>query len=220
MEISFGRKILLVDPDESATAPLGEYFVWLGYAARAVKTLREARERLAAEKFDAAICELLLPDGRGVELLDEYTLPILIYSAARRDEDVIGALSRGAADYVFKPCSPRVMAARLECRLPRKNKIFSYHGIELDMSMRSVSYLGRPVKLTSSEFNILRFLMANPGKFFPADVIYEKVWNASSMQTSVVRFHISNLKKTLLAVTGKNLILSEFGAGYAFAAED
>lgn len=214
------RKILIIDADETAAAPLCGYFGQGGCVCRVATTFESGRAFLGGEKFDAAICELALPDGSAAQLLETPGLPpVIVYSADGGDDDIVDVLSRGAADYVAKPCSPRVMAARIERRLPRGNTVVC-HGLTLDAGMRSVSYRGSPVKLTSSEFNILRFLMSNPGRFFTADEIYEHVWNASSMQTSVVRFHISNLKKALLAVTGKNLILSEFGAGYAFAAEN
>ena len=111
------------------------------------------------------------------------------------------------------------MAARIERRLCPPDRTFTGHGITLNTTMRTAVYDGKPIGLTSSEFNILCFLMAHPGEFFSADTLYERVWKSPSMQTSVVRFHISNLKRALFSVTGENLILTEFGAGYAFAAE-
>lgn len=216
----FNRKILIVDADEGFSAPLCRYFGQIGYICRAANTLGQGRSLLARERFDAVIADFFLPDGKATDLFDGGEIPpVIVCSAAVGDEEVLEALSSGAADYVFKPCSPRVMAARLELRLPPQSDSVSRHGLLLNADLRTVFYRGEPVKLTSSEFNILRFLMENPGKFFTADEIYENVWNASSMQTSVVRFHISNLKKALFAATGKNPILSEFGVGYAFAPE-
>lgn len=216
----FDRKILIADADESVTLPLLGHLERLGNVCRAEKTIKACRDALSREHFDAVISELFLADGKATDLLGGEGLPpLFICSAEAEDEDIVEALSLGAADYILKPCSPRVIAARVGARLPPRNRSFSYGGLTLDMGSRTASYLGQPVKLTSSELNILCFLMTYPGKFFPADVIYEKVWNASSMQTSVVRFHISNLKKALYSVTGKNLILSEFGTGYAFASD-
>ncbi len=218
---NFNRKILIIDADESSDAAISEYFGGLGYVCRAVTTLKEGISCLSEEKFDGVISEFNLPDGAICDLLGKSGLPpIIVYSAESGDDAIVETLNRGAADYVLKPCSPRVMAARLESRLPAENKTIECRGLSLNVNLRAVSYCGQPVRLTSCEFNILRFLMTNPGKFFTADEIYEKVWNAVSMQTSVIRFHISNLKKTLLAATGKNLIVSEFGTGYTFAPDD
>lgn len=216
--MDLSRKILMLD-DASVTAPLCSYLGQQGFVCRTAETFAEGRALLFEEKFDMIVSELALPDGTADELFGR-ELPIVIYSANTDDDAVLRFLALGAADYIFKPCSPRVLAARIALRLPQRNNTVTCSGLSLNVSLRTAYYGGLPVKLTSSEFNILRFLMAHPGKFFPADVIYERVWNASSMQTSVVRFHISNLKKTLFAVTGKNLILSEFGLGYAFASEE
>ncbi len=219
MENEFSPKILLIDA-EGAVRPFCEYFGQIGYLVRASETLGGARQFLLREKFDAVVCELHLPDGEADELLSECPSPVVVFSAETSDEAVIRAFSLGASDYIFKPCSPRVMAARLERRLSLRDGAIAGHGITIDATMRTALYGGKPIKLTSSEFNILCFLMAHPGEFFTADTIYERVWKMPSMQTSVVRFHISNLKKTIFSVTGKNLILSGFGMGYAFAAEE
>lgn len=212
----FNRRILIID-DETEALPLLQYFGGLGNICRAKSTLQAGRALLAAESFDGVISEWVLPDGTAADLLGDGVPPLLVYSSETGDSAVLEALSRGAADYVFKPCSLDVLALRLALRLPPRGNRMELHGLTLDADLRTVTFRGQPVKLTSSEFNILCFLMARPGIFFTADTIYEKVWNASSMQTSVVRFHIANLKRTLQAATGKNLIVSEFGAGYAFA---
>ncbi len=218
MDNDFQRSILMIDA-ESAARPFCEYFRQIGYFACVAETLEKARQLMSHEKFDAVICEVRLPDGDADDLFGESAAPVIIFSAEQSDEAVIRAFSRGAFDYIFKPCSPRVMAARMERKIGLRDRSVSAHGITLNVTMRTAMYEGRPIKLTSSEFNVLCFLMAHPGEFFSADAIYERVWKSPSTQTSVVRFHISNLKRTLLAVTGQNLILSEFGTGYAFAAE-
>lgn len=209
-------KILVIDPDDEA--PLCRHFGLLGYDCRAVKTVAEGKALLAKDVYAAVISGLFLPDGKATDLIGDS--PVFVFSSVTSDEEIIDALSRGAADYILKPCSPRVMEARLAPKLLKKAQTAEWSGLLLDRRSRAASYRGTPIKLTSSEFNILFFLMTNDGKFFTADEIYERVWNAASLQTSVVRFHISNLKKTLLSVTGKNFIRSEFGMGYAFVPED
>lgn len=213
------RKILLIDADEGVTQPLCKYFSLLGFDCRATKTLAEGRAVLSGGAVLAVISELCLPDGKATELIGSGP-PVVILSSVCKDEEIIEAFSLGAVDYILKPCSPPVLEARLTSKQLLRIRTLSHCGLSLDKGLRIASYLGRPLKLTSSEFNILFFLMTHPGKFFTADEIYERVWNAASLQTSVVRFHISNLKKAVLAATGKNLILTEFGVGYAFVAED
>lgn len=212
------QKILFID-GENVTSPLCKHFGLLGVDCRAAKTLAEGRALLSEGAFRAVVSELFLPDGKATCLIGE-AAPLFILSSVESEEEIIEALSLGAADYILKPCSPRVLEARLAARLPAASRTVSRYGLSLDKGLRTADYLGKPLKFTSSEFNILYFLMTHPGKFFTADEIYESVWHAASLQTSVVRFHISNLKKTIFSVTGKNLILSGFGMGYAFAPED
>ena len=215
------RNILIIDADEGVSAPLCDYFGRQGVFCRVAKTLGEGKALLGSFSFDAVIAELDLADGRSTALLKESGMPpVIILSENAKDEEIIEALSLGAADYILKPCSPPVTAARLAARVPLRERRITCRRLTLDVLLRTASFDGRLIKLTSSEFNILCFLMAHPGQFFTADEIYERVWKMPSMQTSVVRFHISNLKKTILSVTGKNLILSGFGMGYAFAPED
>ncbi len=174
---------------------------------------------LSGEKFDAVISELAFSDGKAFDLLSDGCPPVIVLSTLHGDDEVVGALSAGCSDYVFKPCSPRVMAARLEARFTKGNA-FEYFGLSLNVSLRQVKYHGIPVKLTSSEFDILSFLMAHAGEFFSTDEIYQNVWHASSLQTSVVRVHLANLKRAIHTATGQNLIIQKFGTGYAFASED
>lgn len=222
MNSLYDRKILIIDGDDSITSLIGTHFKMLGCHCTVAKTLADGRAQLAIKQFDAVILETLLPDARGTELFSDKSLPpVIILSCLGNDEDILHAFALGATDYVIKPCSPRVLAARLGPRLiPKNDAIITYHGISINLNMRTVAYRDKPIKLTSSEFNILHFLITHPGTFFTADAIYKNVWNASSMQSSVVRFHITNLRKALLNATEKNLILTEFGTGYAFAKEE
>ena len=223
MNTLFERKILIIEDDASIYVPICDHFRISGCYCTVARTIAEGQAKLSELQFDAIVLDILLPDGYGTELFSSGRPlpPVIILSSLNEDEDILEGLSLGAADYVIKPCSPRVLEARLSLRLLPKNKaVITSHGLTLNLNMRTVSYLGKLVKLTSSEFNILYFLMTHPGKFFTADAIYENVWKASSMQTSVVRFHITNLRKTILSTTGKNLILTEFGMGYAFAKEE
>lgn len=214
------RKILILDPDANALPPLKEYLERQGFECRTGTSVRDGLTLLADESFDAVISELRFDDGRVTDLLTDGYPPVMVFSASRDEDEIVGALSLGCSDYVFKPCSPRVMAARLGARFSVKANAFEYYGLLLDLSLRQVTYRGEPVKLTSCEFDILGFLMAHPGEFFSGDEIYKNVWHTASMQTSVVRFHLANLKRAILAATGKNLIIQKFGAGYAFASED
>lgn len=218
--LNLTRKILILDPDKKASAEMKEYFELLGFKCRTAVNVQGGLIFIAEEKFDVVISELEFSDGRATDLLTDDCPPLVVLTAANDENAIVGALSLGAADYILKPCSPRVMAARLQARFSLRPNAYEHFGLLLETSLRQVTYRGTPVKLTSSEFNILSFLMAHPGEFFNTDEIYENVWHAQSMQSSVVRVHLANLKRALFAATGKNLLVQKFGTGYAFASED
>lgn len=182
------RKILIADPDEKAAAHLSEFLERQGFGCFTATDMRSALSLMTEEKFDAVISELEFADGRATDLLSVDCPPVVVLSASHGDDDIIGALSSGCADFVFKPCSPRVMAARLEARFSSKANAYEYHGLKLDLPLRQVTYLGDVIKLTSSEFEILSFLMANAGSFFSSDEIYFNVWHASSLQRASSAF--------------------------------
>lgn len=223
MNSLFQRKILIVEDDRSVWAPLKEYFSSCGVICQVAETLSDGLRLSASEEFDAVILDLLLPDGSGFEFLErgETLPPVIIYSKLGGEEEMLQAFDLGAADYVVKPCSPRLMEARVALRLlPRKKSVASCGKLSMNLNTRTVEYDGKPIKLTSSEFRILYFLISHPNRYYSADALYKNVWNALSMQTSVVRFHITNLRKTLLSATGKRIILTEFGMGYALSSEE
>ncbi len=219
----FQRKLLIIENEDRAGTPLREHFASCGMVCLVAKDLSEGRKLLAEDSFDAIILDPVLPDGDGLALFEEESElpPVIVYSEQDDEREMLRAFSLGATDYVVRPCSPLLMEARLSLRLlPRKREVVSCGKLEMNLNSRTVSYDGMAIKLTSSEFRILYFLITHPNKFYSADALYKNVWNALSMQTSVVRFHITNLRKTLLTATGKRIILTEFGTGYALSSEE
>lgn len=216
-----GRKILFVEDDETIRVEQAKYFRMRGNTIYEASCLKEAIKLLKSVSFDAVILDIVLPDGEGLDIfsLDCQLPPVLILSDLGSDYDMLEGFSAGALDYVVKPCSPKVLEARLSLRLiPKENAILSLHQLTLDTIRRTASYNHVSITLTSSEFNILLFLMKNAGVFFTAEEIYEKVWQMPSLKSTTIRYHISNLRQKLIKYTDKNLILTEFGKGYAFLA--
>ncbi len=213
------RKILIVEDNTQIMAELLTYFSKRENIVFCAGTLKEARHIIETELLDAIILDIILPDGDGLDLLTEYRKlpPVVIMTTLGTDYDVLDGLSAGAADYVVKPCSSEVLEARLSLRLfPKPNSVVSIRGITVDITERVASYKDNPFSLTGSEFNILYFFMTHTDTFFTAAEIYENVWRAPSLKTTTIKYHISNLRQKLIAVTGKNMILTEFGKGYAF----
>lgn len=215
----YKRRLLFIEDDGAVTESLGEYFKKQQNTVICANSVEEASEYLDEYKFDAIILDIILPDGNGIDLLEnrKNLPPVIILSTLSDEDNMLSGFQAGAADYIVKPCSPELLEARLSLRLAHGElAIIRLSGITLDVSERTVFYDDKPVQLTSSEFNILYFLMSHPDEFYDASEIYSRVWDAPSLQTTTVRYHISNLRRKIKDITQKNLIITEFGKGYAF----
>ncbi len=215
------RDILIVEDDLSIARELVEYF---GGSNRVVHadTLKGAEKALCQNKFDGIILDVLLPDGEGTDLFNTNKLlpPTVILSTLDSEQDMLSGLLLGAADYVSKPCSPRLLEARLALRLlPKEEAYISIHGVTAEINGRTVTFNEAHLPITGCEFNILWFLMQHAGSFYMPMAIYENVWEAPSLKQTSVKYHISNLRHKLKAATGLDLIITEFGKGYSFLAK-
>lgn len=214
------KDILIVEDGDALRQGLAEYFS----AYNHVTTCRDLNSAIAAVQkmqYDIVVLDLILPDGSGIRLLDYLTqTPVVILSDLDSDVNIINGLSAGATDYVVKPCSPEVLDARLFLRLlPESKANISIGELTLNVNSRTAVYKNFTLDLTSSEFNILMFLMQNEGTFFTANEIYENVWKMPHLNTDTIKTHISNLRKKMLAVSDEcaSLLQSKFGKGYAFS---
>jgi len=218
-----GRKILIIEDDLSVRKNIAYYFKKRGNIIFEAETLTQARQILNQTVFEGIILDLILPDGEGLELFSQYKNlpPVLILSSLGEECDLIEAFEAGAIDYVVKPCSCKLLEARLALRLlPKHESDISSLGLSLDAKKRVATYNGETLILTGSEFNILYFLMTHAGEYYNADQIYEQIWLAPSLKTTSIKYHISNLRQKILKITKKNLIRTEFGKGYTFLTEE
>lgn len=216
------KSILIVEDGDKLRHSLTEYFSAMNNVT-ACPTLKSAISVCSENEYDIALLDLILPDGNGIELLRYLgQTPVIILSDLGADENVIDGLSAGAADYIIKPCSPKVIEARISLRLLPSNKAdIGSGGLTLNVSDRTAVYKGTILELTSSEFNILMFLMQNAGVYFTANEIYERVWKMPHLNTETIKKHLSNLRKKMLAVSDAcaALLATRFGKGYAFIGE-
>ncbi len=209
----------MVEDDRAVAEEFAAYFRKRQNSVVVASTLGEAEEAIAHERPDAVILDIILPDGDGLDLFERCVNlpPVIVMSTLGTDYDVLDGFAAGATDYVVKPCAPEVLEARLVLRLlPKAEAVIESGGLRIDTTERLVTYHGAPLALTGSEFNILYFFMTHSSVFFTAAEIYENVWHAPNLGTTTIKYHISNLRQKLVAATGKNLIQTQFGKGYAF----
>lgn len=216
------RNILIVEDSDVLRKDLTTYFSVMNKVV-ACENLKSALKAVENNKFDIVLLDVILPDGNGLKLI-EFTgdTPVVILSDLGSDSNMIDGFCAGATDYIVKPASCTLIEMRMALRLlPDGKAQLSSHGLVLDTAKRTAVYNKKPLELTSSEFNILMFLMQNAGTYYTAIEIYEQVWNMPHLNTTTIKVHISNLRKKMLAVSSScaKLLIQEFGKGYAFINE-
>ena len=216
------RIILFIEDDIALAEELITYFEENNTVYHA-DTLAKAKRLIEEEDFNVIVTDVILPDGTGLDIFKSFAdapPPIIVLSTLGNDEHILEGLESGAVDYIVKPCSPKLLEGRMAIRLlPNFARETSNRGLKVDAGKRTVHYKGKPIVFTSSEFNILHYLITHPGQFFSSNELYEAIWQTPALNTTTIRKHISSMRRKLLEGTdGAELILTDFGKGYAFAA--
>lgn len=217
------NRILVCDDEPQILRALRVVLREAGFEAILAETAEEALDRAAIRPPDAAIIDLVLPDGDGVEVtrrLREWSaMPIIVLSAVGDEEEKVRALEAGADDYVTKPFGPRELVARLQAALRRaggdaEEPTISSNGLEVDLAARVVRVQGTEVHLTPIEFDLLRTLARNRGRLLTHRALLVDVWGPEyANDTAVLRTHIANLRRKI----GSEHIRTDPGVGYRFA---
>ena len=218
-----GRKLLFVEDNEVLKREMTAYFS----LQNTVFTASDVEEAVGILEnngnLDAVILDLILKSSMGMDLFSAFPAlpPVIILSSLEGEDNILTGLTSGAADYVVKPCSMRLLEAHIALRLlPATDAVETFGNFSVNANTRTVKYKNMPISLTPSEFNILFFLVKNRGRFFTADEIYEKIWCAPSLHTTTIRAHLSSLRRKLkAAIPAGDIIRTEFNKGYCFTGE-
>jgi two-component system KDP operon response regulator KdpE len=199
-----------------------------GFEVSIAATLAEGLELAAREPPDAAIIDLVLPDGSGIELCSELrswsTMPIVVLSALHEDEQKVLALRAGADDYITKPFSGRELLARMDAVFRRvvtsdDEANITVKGLEINFAAHTVLRDGREVKLTPIEFKLLSALARNRGRLMTSRALLSDVWGPTYANDSpLLRTHIANLRHKIDGADARawSYIQTEAGVGYRF----
>jgi len=225
--VSAGR-VLVCDDEPQILRALRVVLREAGFDVVPAATAQEALDVAAVRPPDAAILDLLLPDGSGIDVcrsLREWSrMPILLLSAVGDEEEKVRALEAGADDYIVKPFAPRELVARLHAVLRRVGEgqddpAIVADGLVIDLSARSVSRDGEQVHLTPIEYGLLRALARQRGRLMTHRALLVEVWGPSyADDTRVLRTHIANLRRKIEPLEGPpRYIRTDPGVGYRFA---
>jgi two-component system KDP operon response regulator KdpE len=222
------RRVLVVDDEPQILRALRVVLRDAGFEAVPAGSVAEALDIASVRPPEAAIVDLMLPDGDGIDVcrgLREWsTMPIIVLSALGEEDEKVRALEAGADDYVTKPFGPRELVARLEATLRRaapdeEEPVIRADGLEVDLAAHRVRRDGEEVHLTPIEFDLLRALVRNPGRLLTHRALLEQVWGpAYGDDTQVLRAHIANLRRKIEPSEGSpRHIRTEPGVGYRFS---
>jgi two-component system KDP operon response regulator KdpE len=228
--VSRGSRVLVCDDEPHIVRALKVVLREAGFETLPAYTAEEALDVASLHPVDAAIIDLVLPDGNGIEVcrrLREWTeMPIIVLSAVGDEDQKVRALEAGADDYVTKPFGPRELVARLQAALRRAGAAqdeptITVDGLEVDFAARLVRRDGAEVHLTPIEFDLLRTLVRNRGRLLTHRTLLTDVWGpAYADDTPTLRTHIARLRRKLEPAgdDGPRYIRTDPGVGYRFAA--
>jgi two-component system KDP operon response regulator KdpE len=223
-------RVLVCDDEPHIVRALKLILREAGFEVVQAGSVAEALERAPLHPLDAAIVDLVLPDGDGVEVcqgLREWSeMPILLLSAVGDEDQKVRALEAGADDYVTKPFSPRELVARVHAVLRRTpaaadEPLVSIGGLEVDLARREVRRDGDDVHLSPIEFDLLRVLVRNRGRLLTHRVLLTEVWGHSyGEDVATLRTSIGRLRRKIEPAEGDGprLIRTDLGVGYRFSA--
>ncbi len=226
--MSARTRVLICDDEAQILRALRVILGDAGFEVIPALTAQEALDAAAVRRPEAAIIDLVLPDGDGVEVcrsIREWSeIPILVLSAVGDEREKVRALEAGVDDYVTKPFGPDELVARLRAALRRvapepEEHVVTVGEVEIDLARRRVTRAGEEVHLTPTEFELLRLLVRNRGRLLTHRTLLKDVWGPGFQDdTQVLRVHIANLRRKIEAEPGKpSLIRTDPGVGYRFA---
>ena len=217
--------ILVVDDDPHALRFVGEALAAAGFSPLVTADHREISRIINTEKPRLVLLDLLLPGTDGIELMESVPeladLPVIFISGYGRDETIARALEAGAEDYIVKPFCPTELTARIRAALRRRAEPepFVLRDLAIHYEERRVTVGGRPVRLTATEYDLLRVLSVNAGRVSTYASLIRQVWGGEdSGDQELVRTFVKNLRQKLDdSATRPAYIFNERGVGYRMA---
>jgi two-component system, OmpR family, KDP operon response regulator KdpE len=199
--------ILIVDDEPQIRRVVRTTLTSQGYAVMEAKTGEEALEKIRIEHADLILLDVNMPGISGLEACREIRgtsdVPIIMLTVRNSERDKVRALDAGADDYVVKPFGAQELMARIRAALRRAAPgesvpAFVTDDLKIDFDKRTVAVKGHSVRLTPKEFELLRHLVANPGKAIGHRRLLQAVWGPDyGEETEYLRVFINQLRKKI-----------------------
>ena len=205
--------ILVCDDDREIVKAIEIYLSKEGYNVIKAYNGEEALKLLKNNLVHLIILDIMMPIKDGLDTLNEIrkteSIPIIMLSAKSEDEDKINGLNLGADDYITKPFNPLELIARVNSGIRRytklgninlseKKNIYISGELIIDDDLKNVTVEGKEVKLTPTEYNILKFLTKNKGTVYSIEQIYENVWNDEAYAAeNIIAVHIRHIREKI-----------------------
>lgn len=220
------KNILIIDDDIHIGNVLEEILEKEGYKISRAYSGTEAILSVEQRKPDLILLDLMLPGLNGEEVLPQMKdIPVIIVSAKADIDNKAELLLAGAADYITKPFHRKELLARVAVQLRNKAvcetaSLLTYHELQLDTNTHMAAIHGCQLKLTKTEYAILKLLMQNPSQVITKSLLLERISNDTPDCTeSSLKMHISNLRKKLRQANGRDYIEAVWGIGFKLRME-
>lgn len=186
---------------------------------------REGYSLASVRHFDLIITDVMLPAMNGLDLCKRLKslnnkYPVIMLTALGTTDDKVVGFDAGADDYMVKPFEMRELVARItallkRCSLQPSDNVLRFADLQLNMETKQVQRAGTELNLTPKEFNLLAYMMLNPGRVLPKSEIAEKVWNTNfDTGTNFIEVYVSYLRRKVDKGFDKKLIHTKPGMGF------
>jgi DNA-binding response OmpR family regulator len=225
-----GHRVLVVDDDPTVSDVVRRYLEQAGCEVRLAADGADGLAAVAAQRPDLVVLDLMMPGIDGIEVCRRLRrqlpdLPVVMLTALGEEADRVLGLEVGADDYVTKPFSPRELVLRIRSVLRRAappagdRTLLTDDGLTADTARRVATLDGEPLALTVREFDLLAFLMTNPGRVWSRSDLLDKVWGWQFGDQSTVTVHVRRLREKVERNPAEpRRILTVWGVGYRYEA--
>ena len=220
------KTIAIIDDDVHIGNMIEEVLQGEGYNVIRAYSGTEALYLFENNHPDLVLLDLMLPGLSGEEVLPHIqNIPVIVISAKIDVDSKVDLLMSGAADYLTKPFDTKELVARIAVQLRKaendsKSKVLKAGGLILDEESHEVSYNGEPIKITKTEYAVLKILMVNQNRTISKSGILDKISEDTPDCTEdSLKQHISNLRVKLRDVSKQDMIQAVWGIGYKLIAE-